>query len=418
MKKFAMKTILAWTVLLVCGFACQAQNQAQPLRVYILVGQSNMQGHAHVSTFDYIGEDPATAPLLEMMTDDNGAHTVSDRVWISHLVGAREGDGVLAGPLTTGFGARNRPDELGDKIGPEFTFGLTMEQAYDGPILIIKCAWGGRSLHTDFRPPGSGPYVPTDAFLQTLVGRAERNGETFDRDAWQAERDEATGVYYRQTIEHVRSVLANLDEVPGYDEDAGHELAGFVWFQGWNDMVDSNVYPNRDQEGGYDLYTRLLAQFIRDVRSDLEAPEMPFVIGVMGVGGENTDNQRYLNFRAAMAAPAAMPEFRGNTFAVPTAPYWPHELDAIAEANKQVINMQRMLRTEHRDGPNADGSMNGAAQRAYIENYRNELISGEDQARWERAVSNGDYHYLGCSKTMAQIGEAFAQALIELEQDE
>ena len=25
------------------------------------------------------------------------------------------------------------------------------------PILIIKAAWGGKSLHTDFRPPSAGP---------------------------------------------------------------------------------------------------------------------------------------------------------------------------------------------------------------------------------------------------------------------
>ena len=54
--------------------------------------------------------------------------------------------------------------------------------------------------------------------------------------------------------------------------DAGYELAGFVWFQGWNDMVGRDVYPNRDKPGGYDLYSRLMAQLIRDVRKDLSAP--------------------------------------------------------------------------------------------------------------------------------------------------
>ena len=407
-------TTIAALLLLAVAPAALAQEQAQPLRVYILVGQSNMQGHARVTTIGYINEDPATRPLYELMTDGDGNPAVADRVWVSDITGNREGNGVLNGPLTAGFGARSNPTEPGDKIGPEFTFGLTMQEAHDGPILIIKCAWGGKSLHTDFRPPSAGPYVPGEAMLANLAQRAERDGETFDRAAWQAERDERTGVYYRLMMEHVRGVLADIEEIPGYDEDAGYELAGFVWFQGWNDMVDRNTYPNRDQAGGYDLYSRLMAQFIRDVRRDLEAPELPFVIGVMGVGGENTDNQTNVNFRNAMAAPAGLREFRGNVAAVPTAPYWPHELDEIAAARGQVSNMERMLRTENRNGPNADGSMDRNAQRAYIENYRNELISQEDQALWDRAVSNAGYHYMGCGKTMAQIGQAFANAVIEM----
>jgi len=38
--------------------------QAKPLQVYILAGQSNMQGQAKVTTFEHIGMDPATKPML------------------------------------------------------------------------------------------------------------------------------------------------------------------------------------------------------------------------------------------------------------------------------------------------------------------------------------------------------------------
>ncbi len=65
---------------------------------------------------------------------------------------------------------------------------------------------------------------------------------------------------------------------PEYDEKAGYELAGFVWLQGFNDLVDGQTYPNEN----YDEYSRLLSHFIRDVRKDLSAPKMPFVIGVLG----------------------------------------------------------------------------------------------------------------------------------------
>ena len=81
-------------------------------------------------------------------------------------------------------------------------------------------------------------------------------------------------------LEHVQSVLKDINQVyPDYDSKAGYQLAGFVWFQGWNDMVDRGVYPNRGKPGGYAAYSDVLAHFIRDVRKELAAPNMPFVIG-------------------------------------------------------------------------------------------------------------------------------------------
>ena len=55
---------------------------------------------------------------------------------------------------------------------------------------------------------------------------------------------------------HVKHVLADLKRVcPDYDEKAGYDLRGFVWFQGWNDMVDRGTYPQRDKPGGYAEYS-------------------------------------------------------------------------------------------------------------------------------------------------------------------
>ena len=87
------------------------------------------------------------------------------------------------------------------------------------------------------------------------------------------EKTERTGVYYRLMLEHIHKVLADIRRVyPDYDAKAGYELAGFVWFQGWNDMVDGSTYPTRGQPGSYDAYSKNLAHFIRDVRRDLKRP--------------------------------------------------------------------------------------------------------------------------------------------------
>jgi hypothetical protein len=42
-----------------------SQVVAKPLKVFVLAGQSNMQGHVNVSTFDSMADDPKTAPILE-----------------------------------------------------------------------------------------------------------------------------------------------------------------------------------------------------------------------------------------------------------------------------------------------------------------------------------------------------------------
>ncbi len=39
-------------------------------------------------------------------------------------------------------------------------------------------------------------------------------------------------------------------------------------------------------------------------------------------------------------------------------------------------------------------------------------------ALWQRGASNAGYHYLGCAKTFALMGKAFAQANLELLQDQ
>ena len=79
-----------------------AQLQAKPLKVFILAGQSNMEGHAKIETFDYIGDDPTTAPLLKQMRGADGKPVVCDHTWISYLTGRYDGsaNGEGFGKLT------------------------------------------------------------------------------------------------------------------------------------------------------------------------------------------------------------------------------------------------------------------------------------------------------------------------------
>jgi alpha-galactosidase len=410
-----MKIVTIPTLTVFFLFLCFAQVSIadRPLKVFILCGQSNMEGHAKISTFDAMKMDPVTKPIYKKMVDSSGNPITCEKVWISYLTGGRDNLGEGFGKLTAGYGSRRIPSEVGDKIGPEFTFGIYAQKELNEPILIIKTAWGGKSLHTDFRPPSAGPYRFSEQELENFKKRGKKLSEIKKEKAGQ------TGRFYRLMIEHVRKVLANIKRVyPQYDPQQSYEVSGFAWFQGWNDMVASGTYPNRGQAGGYDAYTECLAHFIRDVRKDLKAPEMKFAIGVMGVGGplDKYASQRYVPthgfFREAMAAPASLPEFKGNVAVVRTAPFWDMRLKEIEDNQGRIKQMAGFLKSKHRDHPNKDGSMNASEQKAYLEKYRRELISEEEEAYAKIARSNGGYHYYGSGKTMAQIGKAFAEALV------
>ncbi|MDG2012039.1 MAG: sialate O-acetylesterase, partial [Pirellulaceae bacterium] len=313
-----------------------------PLKVFILVGQSNMQGHADVKTLPHMAMSPEHAELCAKIMDmETGEPNVIDNVWISYL----SSNGEKTGPLTTGFGANEK------KIGPELAFGISMSERLKQPILIIKTAWGGKSINTDFRSPSAGPYEFNE---QTLAQYRKQNK---DIDKIRQEKEAATGQFYKKTIEHIQSVLADIKRVyPDYNPKVGYQLSGVVWFQGWNDMVDRGTYPKRDTNGGYDAYSDVLSHFIRDIRKDLNAPNLPFVIGVLGVGGpvdKYTEKEKryqkvHQNFRDAMAAPASNPEFQGNVVAVKTEEAWDLELAALIERDDEIRNRIKRLKKEDR----------------------------------------------------------------------
>ncbi|WP_435893452.1 sialate O-acetylesterase [Oceaniferula spumae] len=423
--KEVVRRVAQLKICLVAMLCCisPAVAQKKPLKIYIMAGQSNMVGTGGIDTFDHLADDPLTAPMLKKMRGPDGKPKVCERVWISSLNGKMNqygGEGF--GKLTAGYGVRRKdatqPDEF---IGPEYLFGITMEESYDGPILIIKTAWGGQNLSVDYRSPGAGPYE-MNTYQKEALSKKGALEKVKQRNK------EATGRNYRYMMEHVKKVLGDIKRVyPDYDADAGYELSGFVWFQGWNDFSDKMTYPDSFGDKRYDLYSKLLAQFIRDVRKDLESPKLPFVIGVIGVYGDYTpgaytapkgNTERMKLFRKAMAAPAEMKEFEGSVVAVQTAPFYEDALGFIDAKQLKVKAMGAKLAKKHPDGPNADGSMTPEDRKEYLKKYREKICTPEEIALWQRATSIGGFiHYFGSAKFHAQAGKAFAEALLEMEDE-
>jgi len=260
-------------VLFIASASWAEQPGKAPVKVFILAGQSNMEGFGTVEgedrkgTLRYLVRDPATAGRYKHLIDQEGKWVVRDDVWVRCLPLDNPDRG---GDLTVGFGAKRT------FIGPEFGFGLVVGEAFDNQVLLIKIAFGGRSLAKDFRPPSSGGEVGGD---------------------------------YRAIIDGTRQVLANLKEYsPDYDGN-GYEIAGFGWHQGWNDGCSAAAVAEYEQN---------LTNFIRDVRKEYGVKEMPFVIANSGFAGWQQKVDRRLGIIKAQAAVAQYDEFKGNVVCVET----------------------------------------------------------------------------------------------------
>ena len=116
-----------------------------------------------------------------------------------------------------------------------------------------------------------------------------------------------------------------------------------------------------------------------------------------------------------MADPPALPEFAGNVVAVPTSPFWDEAIGAIDKKYDQVRQRAHLLRTENKNHANKNGDLTKEQQQEHVRKFEAELITADEADLRRRGASNGGYHYLGSAKTFAQIGEAFADAVLELQ---
>ena len=394
MIRHRIKLSVAFTAVAITAFSFRAASAAGPLKVYILAGQSNMQGSAHQSTFSALRDDPATVELLDVILDQNGDPVVCDNAWITYRTGGRDGETVRQGRVKTGYGFDDQ------RIGPEYGFGIFIDQAIDEPVLIIKTAWGGKSLAVDFRPPGAGPYQPS-------ANEKERGN---------VPEMASVGHYYREMIRFVQSTLQDTEGlkklVPTYDASQGYELSGFVWFQGWNDMCNRHHI---------DQYTENLIHFIRDVRREFDTPTLPFIVGILGVYGTDPDSRKFdkglpvSDFRKAQFAAVEQYDqkvaagYRGNVVAVDSGPYYELGLSDIYWKRRLTGNWKQRVK---------QGQMTPEQFQAECDRYGfgDGELTAQEQRTWDRCASNAEYHYLGSGKTFIRFGKALAEAMLQLQE--
>ncbi len=253
--------------------------EPSPVRVFILAGQSNMEGQGVVDldhpkyynggkgTLQQVMSDPKKVAQFSHVNDAAGNWIVRDDVFVRFKTRHE----TKKGGLSIGFAGYPGKHH----IGPEFQFGHVAGAAFDEPILLIKTAWGGKSLFKDFRPPSA-------------------RGET--------------GPYYKQMIEEVREALNSVDTDFPSLADRELNISGFVWMQGWNDMFDEKARAEYEQN---------LVYLIHDVRAEFKQPMLPVVIGELGNGGPKA-NDSMLAIRNAQRSAASRDEFKGTVAFAPT----------------------------------------------------------------------------------------------------
>ena len=366
---------------------------AKPVQVFILAGQSNMEGKALASTLLPLISDTETRSRFQHLRRGS-EWTARDDVWVTFLDRRARG-GVTApvyGPLSVGFGgSKTARDANGKKrpaatIGPELGFGHVVGDHFDQPVLLIKAAWGGRALKHTFRPPSA---LPSDAEIRERLEQVRRKkpDETFEA------LKESYGSDYRRILSETRRVLEDVGKYcPGYDPKAGFRLAGFVWFQGWNDGVG----------GGNPDYVEQLSHFIRDLRRDLKQPDLPFVIGELGVDGAEAKGW-IGTFRAQQAAVAALPEFKDNVRLARTTHCW-HAGPAWMDGKWAEF---RKAAKANESKPEDDATRVNPGEfykRNWLEKYKEGLAYTSDRR----------YHYNGSGRSYYEIGESLGRAMLEL----
>lgn len=459
MKSNWIKNVLLVSVLVIIALAPNAFAKDKPLKVFIMAGQSNTVGHArgHTMATLFNADGPKDKELAQLVFKKDGqiskktldehlvfaqkvdeltggisnkkikaitdatkraeleaqanklkaAHeaykekvisssVVSDRVYISSIADRN----VKSGKLSVGYGAD------GLKIGPEYGFGLSIAEKIDGPILIIKSSWGGKSLHYDFRPPSAADFKTTKAYAdakasseQALIryeeavknfpqtekkyaadlAAYEEKMKTADEKAKKKLRKprkpnqprkpkpfnmDNAGHFWREMEKHVGQVLADPGKYhPDYDAAKGYEIAGFIWFQGFNDQFNDEFHGN---------YAENMKVFIKDVRKTFKTPKMPFIIGVLGTS-QTAEKVAANPVSAAQRKAAKAPEFKGNVLAVES--YTQYALDSL-----KIYNM------------------------GWADNY----------CQWDTVGSDRPYHYLGSGKFFVRFGDAMADAMVKL----
>ncbi len=293
---------------------------SKPVQVFILLGQSNMVGLGKVKGSESSLEHAVNEKKkYQYLVDDAGAWTErKDIRYVRYMSGN--------GPLNNEWMTVN-----GNTIGPEFGIAHPLGNAIDAPVMILKCCIGNRSLGWDLASPGSERFEfvikdkagsektmvyagykdkpnswemdPAKGLKTEPAPWVDKNGKPID---WYA------GKQWDSDIGDAKKALADLEK--HYPGAKGYEVAGFFFWQGEKDAGDPGLAAR---------YEENLVRFIKQLRTEFNAPKAKFVLATMGEsakGGTGLGAQVLEGHLAVDGSAGKYPEFKGNVATIYTNP--------------------------------------------------------------------------------------------------
>ena len=297
----------------------QPSANSKPVKVYIMLGQSNMLGFGRVGpketqgSLEFLVKTKGKYPHL---VDDQGRWVVRHDVRYVHVMDRR---GVDYKDLETYGDVRNEWLTPQGSFGPELGFGHVLGDFHDEPVMLLKACIGNRSLGWDLLPPGSERFE----FEGKIYAGYKDVANFWEKGAEPKPVPWYAGRQYDADTSHAKLVLKNLPKyLPGY-QGQGYEIAGFVWWQGHKDQSAALA----------DRYERNLVRLITSLRRDFNAPHAKFVLAT-GCGNPGREGFGLQIAEAQLAVDGdkeKYPEFKGNVKAVDVRDLW-------REANVSPVN--------------------------------------------------------------------------------
>ncbi len=248
-----------------------------PLKVVLMLGGTTIFGGGAVADFqqprvgapagslDHLVLTPETRQKYAHLLGEDGRWVTRADVWVHFDQRASK-----TGALGIGYGGPG----YARGIGPELGLGHVLGDHFDEQVLLLKIDLGDPSVAADLKSSSSG----------------------------------APGRTYRELLKRISESISSLgSKFPDYLEGSQYDLAGMVLDLGEKDQADT--------------LERLFPIFLRDLRKDLQVPDLPVVILGSGKGGlSETEFPEILEVQRRVAF---LPELRDSLRFVDSRPFWP-----------------------------------------------------------------------------------------------
>jgi hypothetical protein len=279
----------------------------KPVKVFILMGQSNMVGMGKITGKEGCLESAVKEKKKYPYLVDAAGNWAErkDVRYVRVMVGKDGGMQLFNNEWMTVKTCKT--------IGPEFGIAHGLEGAVDGPVMILKSCIGNRSLGWDLLPPGSERFEAEVADKSGKKVTKVFAGYKDSPDSWEKGTEPKAinwyaGKQYDDDVANAKKVLSDLGKYcPGATK---YEVAGFLFWQGEKDCGNP-VHAAR--------YEQNLVRFIKQLRKDFDAPDAKFVLATLGEATKGSGGNGGLVLEAQLAVDGDSgkhPEFKGNVATV------------------------------------------------------------------------------------------------------